>query len=52
MADAKLSSVFGDQVLYSWGEKDIMRKVIVLSSCLPENVDSALKNTLMVSFNF
>ncbi|KAH9770372.1 hypothetical protein KPL71_012357 [Citrus sinensis] len=45
--DAKLSIVFSDQVLYSWGDKDIVRKVIVLSSCLPENVDSALKNTLL-----
>lgn len=38
-------------MLYSWGDKDIMRKVIVLSSCLPENVDSALEKTLMVNLN-
>ncbi|EOY22695.1 Uncharacterized protein TCM_014790 [Theobroma cacao] len=43
----KLASVLSDQVLYSWGGKDIMRKVIVLSSFLPENIDSALKETLM-----
>ncbi|XP_057988623.1 uncharacterized protein LOC110659727 [Hevea brasiliensis] len=45
--DAKLSSVLSDQVLYSWGEKDFMRKVIVLSSCWHEKIDSAMKNTLM-----
>ncbi|KAK6262052.1 hypothetical protein QUC31_007868 [Theobroma cacao] len=43
----KLASVLSDQVLYSWGGKDIVRKVIVLSSFLPENIDSALKETLM-----
>ncbi|XP_015579669.1 uncharacterized protein LOC8275461 [Ricinus communis] len=46
-SDAKLSSVLSDQVVYSWEIKDFMRKVIVLSSCLPENIDSALKITLM-----
>ncbi|CAK7336884.1 unnamed protein product [Dovyalis caffra] len=45
--DVKLSSILSDQVLYSWGGKDIMRKVIVLSSCVPYNVDSELKVTLM-----
>ncbi|XP_021287234.1 uncharacterized protein LOC110418755 [Herrania umbratica] len=43
----KLSSVLSDQVLYSWGGKDIVRKVIVLCSFLPENIDSGLKETLM-----
>nr|KJB51322.1 hypothetical protein B456_008G212000 [Gossypium raimondii] len=42
----KLASVLSDQVLYSWGGRDIVRKVIVLSSCLPETIDSALKETL------
>ncbi|XP_057995967.1 uncharacterized protein LOC110635165 isoform X2 [Hevea brasiliensis] len=45
--DVKLPTVLSDQVLYSWGDKDFMRKVIVLSSCLPEKIDSAMKNTLM-----
>ncbi|XP_022735961.1 uncharacterized protein LOC111289299 isoform X2 [Durio zibethinus] len=45
--DMKLASVLSDEVLYSWGGKDIVRKVIVLSSFLPENIDSALKETLM-----
>lgn len=49
LADMKLASVLSDQVLYSWGGRDIVRKVIVLSSFLPETVDSALKETLMVS---
>lgn len=47
--DVKLSSILSDQVLYSWGGKDIMSKVIVLSSCVPDNVDTELKLTLMVS---
>ncbi|KAJ4824265.1 hypothetical protein Tsubulata_031295 [Turnera subulata] len=44
--DVKLSSILSDQVLYSWGGKDIMRKVIVLSSNFPENIDSAMKKIL------
>ncbi|XP_039052043.1 uncharacterized protein LOC120193676 [Hibiscus syriacus] len=44
--DMKLASVLSDQVLYSWGGRDIVRKVIVLSSCLPETMDSSLKETL------
>ncbi|XVE56470.1 hypothetical protein DITRI_Ditri04bG0012700 [Diplodiscus trichospermus] len=44
--DMKLESLLSDQVLYSWGGKEIVPKVIVLSSFLPENVDSALKETL------
>ncbi|KAG8652763.1 uncharacterized protein LOC110617086 isoform X2 [Manihot esculenta] len=44
---AMLSTVLSDQVLYSWGDKDLMRKVIVLSSCWHEKIDSAMKNTLM-----
>ncbi|OMO52314.1 hypothetical protein COLO4_37286 [Corchorus olitorius] len=45
--DMKLASVLSDKVLYSWGGKDFIRKVIVLSSTLPDNIDSALKETLM-----
>ncbi|CAK7336882.1 unnamed protein product [Dovyalis caffra] len=45
--DVKLSSILSDQVLYSWVGKDIMRKVIVLRSCVPDNVDSELKVILM-----
>ncbi|XP_050226112.1 uncharacterized protein LOC126675507 isoform X2 [Mercurialis annua] len=45
-SDAKLSSVLSDQVLFSWEIQDFMRKVVVLSSSLPENIDSSLKITL------
>ncbi|CAN6578707.1 unnamed protein product [Malus baccata var. baccata] len=42
----KLSSVLNDQVLYHWGGKDIMRKVIVITSCLPRDVDFVMQKTL------
>ncbi|XP_013612258.1 PREDICTED: uncharacterized protein LOC106318707 isoform X2 [Brassica oleracea var. oleracea] len=45
--DLKLSSVLCDRAMYSWGGRDIMRKVIVLSSCFPEDMDSEARNTLM-----
>ncbi|KAK7839982.1 hypothetical protein CFP56_017295 [Quercus suber] len=46
--DLKLSNILSDQVLYSWGvDKDIVRKVIVLSSCFPQYVDSHLQKSLM-----
>ncbi|KDP22508.1 hypothetical protein JCGZ_26339 [Jatropha curcas] len=45
-SDVKLPSVLSDQVLYSWGGKDFMRKVIVLSSCLTEKIDSDMKGIL------
>ncbi|KAB2633061.1 hypothetical protein D8674_029308 [Pyrus ussuriensis x Pyrus communis] len=45
-SDVKLSSVLSDQVLYHWGGKDIMRKVIVITSCLPRDVDFVMQKTL------
>uniref|UniRef100_A0A251J9P7 Uncharacterized protein n=1 Tax=Manihot esculenta TaxID=3983 RepID=A0A251J9P7_MANES len=45
LVDVKLPTVLSD-VLYSWEDKDFMRKVIVLTSCLPEKIDTAMKNTL------
>ncbi|XP_075661081.1 uncharacterized protein LOC142630907 isoform X1 [Castanea sativa] len=46
--DLKLPNILNDQVLYSWGvDKDIVRKVIVLSSCFPQYVDSHLQKSLM-----
>ena len=52
LADLKLSNILSDQVLYSWGvDKDIVRKVIVLSSCFPQYVDSHLQKSLMVSLS-
>ncbi|ESQ40675.1 hypothetical protein EUTSA_v10012911mg [Eutrema salsugineum] len=47
--DLKLSSVLCDRAIYSWGGRDIMRKVIVLSSSFPEDMDSEAKNTLMAA---
>lgn len=47
----KLSTVLNDQVLYQWEGRDIMRKVIVLTSCLPRDVDWIMQNTLMVSLS-
>ncbi|RVW28630.1 hypothetical protein CK203_113321 [Vitis vinifera] len=46
-ADLQLSTILSDEVLYSWGGKDIVRKIILLSSCLVQNIDSTLQNTLM-----
>ncbi|XP_010547785.1 PREDICTED: uncharacterized protein LOC104819419 isoform X2 [Tarenaya hassleriana] len=47
--DLELSSVLSDQALYSWGDKDTMRKIIVLSSCFPENINPEAKSTLMAA---
>ncbi|KAL0642069.1 hypothetical protein Bca4012_012586 [Brassica carinata] len=47
--DLKLSNVLCDRAMYSWGGRDIMRKVIVLSSCFPEDMDSEARNTLMAA---
>ncbi|KAG2262833.1 hypothetical protein Bca52824_069912 [Brassica carinata] len=46
---AELSNVLCDRAMYSWGGRDIMRKVIVLSSCFPEDMDSEARNTLMAA---
>nr|GEY47323.1 26S proteasome non-ATPase regulatory subunit 9 [Tanacetum cinerariifolium] len=43
-----LSSVLSDKVLYSWGDnEDVERKVIVISSCLLEDIDSVTKIALL-----
>ncbi|XP_010452700.1 PREDICTED: uncharacterized protein LOC104734758 isoform X2 [Camelina sativa] len=47
--DLKLSTVLCDRALYSWGGRDIMRKVIVLSSCFPEDMDSEARDTIMAA---
>lgn len=44
-----ISNVLSDRVLYSWQGKDIERKVIVITSTLPEDVDSVVQKNLMVS---
>ncbi|GKE15766.1 hypothetical protein Tco_1423343, partial [Tanacetum coccineum] len=47
--DVHLSSVLSDKVLYSWGDnEDVGRKVIVISSCLLEDIDSVTKIALLV----
>lgn len=48
--DLKLSDVLNDEVIYSWegNDRDISKKVILLSSCLIESLDSVTKNALMV----
>ncbi|CAL5354473.1 unnamed protein product [Camellia sinensis] len=45
----KLTSILSNQFLYSCGghEKDIVRKMILISSCVVENLDSVMKDTLM-----
>ncbi|KAL7179756.1 hypothetical protein ACSBR1_043040 [Camellia fascicularis] len=47
--DMKLTSILSNEFLYSCGghEKDIARKVVLISSCVVENLDSVMKDTLM-----
>ncbi|KAI8544131.1 hypothetical protein RHMOL_Rhmol08G0271800 [Rhododendron molle] len=47
--DVKLASILSNEVLYSWGghEKDLSRKVILISTCVVENPDSLMNDTLM-----
>ncbi|KAJ0759997.1 hypothetical protein HanOQP8_Chr04g0132851 [Helianthus annuus] len=47
-SDAHLETVLSDKVLYSWGgdNEDVGRKLIVVSSCLLENLDTVAKKTL------
>lgn len=49
-ADVKLASILSKEVLYSWGghEKDLSRKVILISTCVVENPDSLMNDILMV----
>ena len=46
----KLTSILGNVILYSCGghEKDGARKVILISSCVVKNLDSVMKEALMV----
>lgn len=43
-----LSTLLNDQLLYSWGEKDIFKKVIILSSFVNGSIDS-MREVLTVS---
>ncbi|KAG2410692.1 uncharacterized protein HKW66_Vig0013570 [Vigna angularis] len=47
ISDSMISNVLSDRVLYSWQGKDIERKVIVITSTLPEDVDSVVQKNLM-----
>ncbi|KAL2462271.1 hypothetical protein Adt_45691 [Abeliophyllum distichum] len=46
--DLKLSDVLSNKVIYSWGgnDKDISRKIILLSSCIVESLDYVTKTAL------
>ncbi|CAH9092227.1 unnamed protein product [Cuscuta epithymum] len=46
--DMKLSDVLSDEVLYSWGsqQKDITKKVVLISSCVLESLDSTTRMAL------
>ncbi|KAL1364599.1 hypothetical protein HN51_012756 [Arachis hypogaea] len=46
-SDVMISKVLSDKVLYSWQGKDIERKVIFVTSSLPEDVDSIMQKSLM-----
>ncbi|GKD13592.1 hypothetical protein Tco_1197999, partial [Tanacetum coccineum] len=47
-SNVHLSSVLSDKVLYSWGDNEgVGRKVIVISSCLLEDIDSVTKIALL-----
>ncbi|XP_027343149.1 uncharacterized protein LOC113855719 [Abrus precatorius] len=46
-SDLMISNVLSERVLYSWQGKDIERKVIVITSTLPEDVDSIMQKSLM-----
>ncbi|KAI3898311.1 hypothetical protein MKX03_002968 [Papaver bracteatum] len=39
--DVTFGKLLSDEVLYSWGGKDIVKKVICVSSCLVEGIESA-----------
>nr|GEZ08116.1 hypothetical protein [Tanacetum cinerariifolium] len=46
--DVYISSVFSDKVLYSWGDnEDVARKLILISSCLLEDIDYVTKIALL-----
>ncbi|KAI5383924.1 hypothetical protein KIW84_071055 [Lathyrus oleraceus] len=47
ISDVMISDVLSDRVLYSWQGKDIERKVIVITSILPEDVGSVMQKSLM-----
>ncbi|KAK7318362.1 hypothetical protein RJT34_03061 [Clitoria ternatea] len=47
ISDLMISNVLSERVLYSWQGKDIERKVIVITSTLPQDVNSIEQKSLM-----
>ncbi|KAL3021219.1 hypothetical protein AAZX31_05G185500 [Glycine max] len=47
LTDIKQIGLCSERVLYSWRGKDIERKVIVITSTVPEDVDSMVQKSLM-----
>ncbi|MCH82002.1 hypothetical protein A2U01_0002797, partial [Trifolium medium] len=46
VSDVMISDVLSERVLYSWQGKDIERRVIVITSILPDDVDSVMQKSL------
>ncbi|KAI3442277.1 uncharacterized protein J3R85_001385 [Psidium guajava] len=44
--DAKLRSLLSDESIYSWSSEDIARKIVILTSSLPPEMDAALHDSL------
>ncbi|GKE79952.1 hypothetical protein Tco_1549952, partial [Tanacetum coccineum] len=48
LGDVHISNALSDKVLYLWGDnEDVGRKVIIISSCLLEDIDSITKIALL-----
>ncbi|KAK7399307.1 hypothetical protein VNO78_10488 [Psophocarpus tetragonolobus] len=47
ISDLMISNVLSERVLYSWQGKDIEKRVIVITSTLPEAVDPIMQKSLM-----
>ncbi|XP_020233537.1 uncharacterized protein LOC109813707 [Cajanus cajan] len=47
VSDLMISNVLSERVLYSWQGKDIERKVVFITSTLPEDVNSIVQKSLM-----
>ncbi|KAF8025408.1 hypothetical protein BT93_F2288 [Corymbia citriodora subsp. variegata] len=45
--DTKLLSLLSDESIYSWSSEDIARKIVVLTSSLPLEMDAALHDSLL-----
>ncbi|KAI6704848.1 hypothetical protein NL676_007810 [Syzygium grande] len=45
--DAKLPSLLSDESIYSWSSEDVARKIVVVTSFLPPEMDPTLHDSLM-----